>query len=263
MVWRVGMNRIISEPSRKLSRVMLPSCTVQRQRGCLKPKGFFPWLLWAKLQMRRKCDCLRLVHSLSGCPFWLWAENARNGGGRVKAIYIFHCLESTHLVYFALCRTHRSAYYPRRSPGSHSGSTTRPRGWVGSHSQDPASLGSLGSVPGGQPPLCKEAREGSPASPSRDADSRLLPCSPNVASSAKWCQALGVAITYSPTTRYFHSFIYYAVPSVLCRRQPYVSFIPFSNGLGYITNNSRKENLYWYFTEEVLRSLHKALTAVL
>lgn len=78
----------------------------------------------------------------------------------------------------------------------------------------------------------------------RAADSWLLPCSLNVASLAVRCRASGIAITYPPTTRYFHGFIYYYVPSFLCRRQPYVNFIPFSNGLGYITNNSRKENLY-------------------
>lgn len=62
-------------------------------------------------------------------------------------------------------------------------STRRPRGWAGSCGQDPASLRSLGYVPGSSLQPCGEARgEGLLASPSRDAESQLLPCSPDVAS---------------------------------------------------------------------------------
>lgn len=100
-----------------------------------------------------------------------------------------------------------------------------------------------------------ESREGSLASPpQRYVCSRPAPLCR--------CQALGTAITHPKTLDIF-SFIYYYVLSFLCKRQPYVNFIPFSNGLGYITNNSKMENLYWYFTEGLLTSRHGDLNAVL
>lgn len=104
--------------------------------------------------------------------------------------------------------------------------SVRPRGWAGS-------LGGLGSVPGGQSAAsCVPSSKTQPPAPTLHPRRRLA---------GSVCQASGAAITYLPDTRRFHSFIYYYVPPFLCRRQPHVNFTPFSNALGYTTNNSRKQ----------------------
>lgn len=118
---------------------------------------------------------------------------------------------------------------------------------VGSHGEDPVRLGILEFLLSHQLPALRgqknETEEGSCLPPVRR---KPHPLSCPLMPSLQCCdvKAWGTVITYPPSTRYFPSFIYYYVPPFLCRRQPYVNFIPLSNGLGYTTNNSKKENLY-------------------
>lgn len=114
----------------------------KRREGACSP-GSARWL-GANLQIGMKCDCPRLVRGLEVCPFWLLAENTGNGYCGLEAICIFRCLEGTNLVYSALCRAHRSAYYLGRSPCCPSGSNGAP-GWAGGCTGDPRGCRGEGS----------------------------------------------------------------------------------------------------------------------
>lgn len=181
------------------------------------------WDAGANLQMGREYVCFRPAHGREPVPLAVSREH-QNGGGRIKALRIFCCLAGPDLCTLSL-----------RAHCSHCGPTVRPRegleavvGGRGPH--QPRGFGVCARRPACSF-VCRLLRDG--ASSSRPAPRRRL------AGSA--CQVSGVAITYLPDTRCFHSFIYCYVPPFLCRRQQHVNFTPFSNALGYPTNNSRKQ----------------------
>lgn len=173
--------------------------------------------------MESGCVCFRPARGRDPVPLAVSGEH-QNGGVRIKALCIFCCLAGTDL-----CTLSFRAHY------SHCGPTLRPREGLeamvcGRGPHQPWGLG-----------VCARRPACSFVCPLlRDTASRSRPA-PGHRPAGSACQASGVVITYLPDTRCFHSFVYCYIPPFLCRRQQHVNFTPFSNALGYPTNNSRKQ----------------------